>query len=441
MPEISVHKSPIVREELARTVLPSGLEVCVLPKRGFGKKYGVLATRYGSIDSKFQVGGSDEIIEVPDGIAHFLEHKLFEEEFGSIDDKFAELGASSNAFTNFTMTGYLFSCTDNFEPALDTLVDFVFRPYFTEQNVEKEKGIIEQEIRMNEDNPDWQCFFDFLKAMYQRHPVRIEIAGTVESINRIDVDTLCKCYRTFYHPSNMALFVVGDVEPENVVDQADRRLAGRDFGPGGPITRIYPEEPPEIGRQRVGRQMPVSEHLVCFGYKDTDVGHEGRTLLRKIVTTEMLMDVLIGRGSDLYNKLYEEGVIDTTFGWDYEAESGFAHVAMSGKTKDPETLVQRVQEGIQALLDKGVDNEAFERSQRRAMGAFIRGFNSLEFIAYNFLTYHFRGMNLLERVEVASEVDADELSKAAEMLFRPERRVVSVVSPGKDVELARGGDR
>ena len=208
-----------LQEELYHEKLENGLEVYILPKKGFNKTFATFTTKYGSIDNHFVPLGSEEYIKVPDGIAHFLEHKLFEKEDGDVFQQFSKQGASANAFTSFTRTAYLFSSTSNVELNLDTLMDFVQEPYFSEKTVEKEKGIIGQEITMYDDNPDWRLYYGVIQNLYENHPVRIDIAGTVESISHINKDLLYECYGTFYHPSNMLLFVVGPVNVEQTMKQ------------------------------------------------------------------------------------------------------------------------------------------------------------------------------------------------------------------------------
>jgi len=429
MLEMGLDKSELLREEVAYTRLDCGLEVATLQKRGFARKYAVLATRYGSIDTKFRIAGAADPVSTPEGIAHFLEHKLFEEENGSIDDIFADLGAYSNAFTNRTMTGYLFSCVDNFWPAFDTLLDFVMRPHFTDENVEKEKGIIEQEIRMNEDSPDWQAANGLLRAMYRLHPVREEIAGTVDSVRRITKEMLYECYRTFYHPSNMTLLVVGDVSPVEVADRASACLDSRDFGPTPGVERIRPQEPRRPSAHRVEKRMAVSEPIVCFGYKDPNVGFLGQPLTRRIIGMEMLMHMLAGRSSALYNELYADGLIDASFDWDYDCEHDYGFAMFEGRSKSPNRLVERVAEGIDSFFDAGVDLDQFERTRRRVIGSMLRSFDSLEFIAYSFLTYHFRNMRLIESVDAARSIAAGEAEAVARELFDPDLLAVSVIMP------------
>jgi predicted Zn-dependent peptidase len=225
----------------------NGLQIYVMPKKDYNKIFAMYSTHYGSIDSEFIVPDTGEHLKVPEGIAHFLEHKMFEMEYGNVFDKFAELGASSNAFTNYNNTTYLFSATSYFHENLQLLLEYVETPYFTEPSVEKEKGIIAQELRMYEDEPQWQVLFNLLKCLYYKHPVRIDIGGTVESIQKIDVDTLYKCYNTFYHPSNMIFFVIGCIEPEQVFELVEKNEATKGLVPQDDIKRIYPEEPSAPG--------------------------------------------------------------------------------------------------------------------------------------------------------------------------------------------------
>lgn len=430
MHEMELVRSELLREEAARTRLDCGLELAAMRKRGYARRYAVLATRYGSVDTRFRIRRTGDIVSTPEGIAHFLEHKLFEEENGSVDDVFADLGAYSNAFTSHTMTCYLFACVDNFWPALDTLLDFVMRPHFTDESVEKEKGIIEQEIRMNQDSPDWQVVKGLLQAMYRRHPVREDIAGSIDSVRSITRETLYECHRMFYHPSNMTLFVVGDVAPAEVGDRASACLSGRDFGAAPDLERIRPKEPKEIGVRRVEKVMAVAEPIVCFGYKDAHVGYDGPPLMRKMIGMEILMHMLAGRSSALYNSLYADGLIDPSFGWDVECQRDYGFAMFTGRSVQPDQLIERVVEGIDAFAAQGIDADQFERSRRRVVGSMLRSFDSLESIAYDFLTYHFRNMRLIECVEVAKSITAEEMEGMARELFDPDLLAASLVLPG-----------
>lgn len=411
-----------------RTIEP-GLQAFVLPKKGYNKIYATYATRFGSIDSHFVVEGEGEELVVPDGVAHFLEHKLFEEEDGNVSDRFARLGASSNAFTNFTNTVYLFSCTENFTECLDILLDFVQSPYFTEQTVEKEKGIIEQEIRMYEDNPQWRVFFNLLSALYHVHPVKKDIAGTVESIRQIDKDILYKCYRTFYHPSNMAVFVVGDVDADRVLDQVEQNVSRRGYKPLGEIKRIYPDEPPGPARDFVSQKLVVSQPVLNIGFKEKNVGLEGRELFKQELVTELVLDVVLGQGSELYNQLYEDGLIDDEFDWGYVAEREYGHTVIGGETSDPDKLFERLIKGIKKKQKEGIAREQFERYRRKMMGSFLKSFNSLEFIANNFLAYRFRGINLFEYLDVLNSMSIEDANKRLAEHFADDNLARSIIYP------------
>ena len=407
-----------------------GLQLYVLPKAGYQNKYAAFSTHFGSIDNRFQVDGAGEVIKVPEGVAHFLEHKLFEDERGNVFDRFAAYGASANAFTTFTHTTYLFSATDHFTQCLELLLDFVQEPYFTEESVNKEQGIIAQEIRMYEDNPHWRAFFDLLQSLYQQHPVREDIAGTVESIAEITAELLYQCYRRFYHPGNMALFVVGDLDPDRVWQQVESNLARRNYKELDEFTRLYPEEPEAAARQRTTREMVVSEPLFNLGFKDpAAVKLEGGALLRREGAMEILLDMIFGSSEPLFNELYEETLIDDSFDAGYTAQSGYAYTLIGGATRDPDRLYQRIMEAIEETKRKGLEEEQFERHRRNLLGKFMRRFNSLEFIAHNFLAYRFRGSDLFHYPAVLQQASLEELQALLSEVFVPEKHALSVILP------------
>jgi predicted Zn-dependent peptidase len=264
--------------------MDNGLHVYVLPKPGFQKTYATFATKYGSVDNHFRVEGQQSV-KVPDGIAHFLEHKMFEEPEGDIFATFSSNGASANAFTSFDQTVYLFSATERIQENLTTLVNFVQHPYFTDENVEKEKGIIGQEINMYEDNPDWRSYFGLIEALYKVHPVHIDIAGTIQSISTITKETLYSCYEAFYHPSNMILFVVGGVDPAEVIELVRNNQAKKDYKPQGEIERIFDDEPTTVAEPRHEVKLAVSLPKLLFGFKEAEVGLTGEALLRHDLET------------------------------------------------------------------------------------------------------------------------------------------------------------
>ena len=321
-----------LQEELYHEKLENGLEVYILPKKGFNKTFATFTTKYGSIDNHFVPLGSEEYIKVPDGIAHFLEHKLFEKEDGDVFQQFSKQGASANAFTSFTRTAYLFSSTSNVELNLDTLMDFVQEPYFSEKTVEKEKGIIGQEITMYDDNPDWRLYYGVIQNLYENHPVRIDIAGTVESISHINKDLLYECYGTFYHPSNMLLFVVGPVNVEQTMKQIKDNQNKKQFEPVTEIKRQFPNEPVAAAEKKQVLQMNVQTSKCLVGIKANQVDQSGSDMLRNELSLNIILDILFGKSSDHYQKLYSEGLIDDSFSYDYSQEKGFGFAMIGGDT-------------------------------------------------------------------------------------------------------------
>lgn len=333
-----------LKETLYYEKMPGGLDVYVLPKEGFNKTYAVFTTKYGSIDNQFVPLGKDEMVRVPDGIAHFLEHKLFEKEDGDVFQQFSRQGASANAFTSFTRTAYLFSSTSNVEENLETLVDFVQDPYFTEKTVEKEKGIIGQEINMYDDNPDWRLFFGLIENMYQEHPVRIDIAGTIESISHITKDLLYECYETFYHPSNMLLFVVGPVDPEAIIRQVRENQQKKPYTDQPEIVRKEVKEPGAVFKKEQEIKMNVQSSKCLVGLKSAHPMNTGEALLKHELTINLILECLFGKSSSDYERIYEKGYIDETFSYDYTEEHGFGFVSVGGDTPEPDKLAEELKQ-------------------------------------------------------------------------------------------------
>ncbi len=423
-----------LQETLFHYRVHPGMDVYVLPRPGYQKKYAIFSTRFGSIDNCFRVEPEQEFTTLPDGVAHFLEHKLFEDERGNVFDRFAALGASANAYTSFTQTSYLFSCTANFEESLQQLLDFVQEPYFTEQTVQKEQGIIGQEIKMYEDHPHWRVFFNLLEGLYREHPVRRDIAGTADSIAEITPDLLYRCYNTFYHPSNMAVFVVGDLDPARVGNLVEENLAARNYRPMGAIIRRHPSEPVAITRQRTVQELVVSEPIFLLGFKDMSVENiHGRDLMHREILMELVLDILFASSEELYNDLYKEDLIDENFDSEYSADINYGYIMIGGETKDPDQLYQRIMEAIAKFLKGGVSKEQFERHRRKILGSYIRRFNSLEFIANNFLAFRFKGTDLFQLPSILHEVRLGEVLALAEENLDPDRHAVSlIVPPGAD---------
>ncbi|WFA87713.1 EF-P 5-aminopentanol modification-associated protein YfmH [Paenibacillus amylolyticus] len=418
-----------LQETLYYEVMDNGLHVYILPKPGFQKTYATFATKYGSVDNHFQVEGQEEV-KVPDGIAHFLEHKMFEEPTGDIFATFASHGASANAFTSFDQTVYLFSATEYVNENIQTLVNFVQNPYFTDQNVEKEKGIIGQEIDMYADNPDWRVYFGLIEAMYQKHPVHIDIAGTVESIRTITKEMLYECYNTFYHPSNMLLFVVGGVDPQEVIDMVRSNQEQKDYKPQGSIQRFFESEPEQVGEARREAKLAVSLPKCLFGFKETDVGLTGEQLLRRDMTTQLMMDLLFGSSTRLFQKLYDEDLISDSFGHEYNSSPQYAFSAIGGDTKDPDQLLARIREEVDAIVEKGFDSTDFERARKKKIGGYLRMLNSPENIAHEFTRQQFRGGDFFNMLPLYESITLEDVNLRLREHIRWDHLAVSlVVSP------------
>lgn len=422
----------ILKEEVYYEKLENGLDVYFMPKHGFTKKYAVLATNYGSNELEFIPIGEDKKIRVNEGIAHFLEHKMFEQpDGGNAFDKFSKWGANANAFTNFTMTAYLFSATDNFYESLEHLIDYVQTPYFTDENVEKEKGIIEQEIKMYDDDPEWNVYFNTLKALYVNYPVRIDIAGTVDSIYKITKEELYKCYNTFYNPGNMVLFVVGDLDENKVMDVVKKvnhydveKLSNK-------IEKFYPEEPDNVNEKEIVAKFPVSMPMFNIAFKDNNIGIKGNELLRKEIVTEILTDMIFKRGSKLFEDLYMKGLINDNFGGGFSSQVDYGFTIIGGDSKDPRKVKEIILDYIEKYKIEGLDEKEFERTKKKKIGNFLKYFDSVNFIANNFITYKFKDINLLDYLDVLKSITFEEVSERLKSHLKEENCVISIVEPSK----------
>ncbi|HBF2330257.1 TPA: insulinase family protein [Clostridioides difficile] len=420
----------ILKEEVYYEKLQNGLDVYFMPKRGFMKKYAILATNYGSNDLEFVPIGEDKKIRVNEGIAHFLEHKMFEQpDGGDAFDKFSKLGVNANAFTNFTMTAYLFSATENFYESLEHLIDYVQTPYFTDENVEKEKGIIAQEIKMYNDDPDWNVYFNCLKAMYVNYPARIDIAGTVDSIYKITKEELYKCYNTFYNPENMALFVVGDLDVEKVIDVTKKSNNYKVDKLSKSIERFYPEEPEGVKEKEVIEKFPISMPMFNIGFKDSNVGLKGKELLRKEIVTDILVGMLFKKGSKLYEDLYMQGLINENFGAGFSSQVDYAFSIIAGDSKEPKKVKEIILDYIEKSKKEGLSKEEFERTKKKKIGSFIKCFDSINFIGNSFISYVFKDINLLEYLDVIKDITFEEVEERLKEHFKEEYCVISIVEP------------
>jgi predicted Zn-dependent peptidase len=420
---------PDLNETLYCEKLSNGLEVRILPKSGFQKTYAVFSTRYGSVDNHFQANGGTEK-RVPDGIAHFLEHKMFEEPEGDVFSRFAGQGASVNAFTSFDRTSYLFSATDHIEDNIETLLNFVQNPYFTDDNVEKEKGIIGQEIQMYRDQPDWRVYYGLIESMYSQHPIHIDIAGTIESISKIDKETLYACYETFYHPGNMTFFIVGGVEPDQIITQIRNNQQKKSFGPYTEVRRMFPIEPPEVHEKQRVITLPVSLPKCLFGFKEKVDHLDPGMILYRELTTKLVFDLLFSPSSNVYQTLYDENLISDQFGFEYQANSDYAFSVIGGETRNPELLLIRIRELIEPIKQAGIDEKSFNRCRKKRMGNYLRLLNSPEAIANEYTKYSFKQIDFFRFLNVYQNLTLDDLNRRMNEHMEWEQLAVSIVRNG-----------
>ncbi|GAF12941.1 peptidase [Bacillus sp. JCM 19046] len=422
---------PIEFKQLEETLyyeqLDNGLDVYILPKKGFHKTFATFTTKYGSIDNAFVPLGQTEPVQVPDGIAHFLEHKMFESEEGDVFHTFGKQGASANAFTSFTRTAYLFSSTTNVNENVETLLDFVQHPYFTDETVEKEKGIIAQEITMYDDNPDWRAYFGTIENMYKSHPVKIDIAGTIPSINQITKEDLYTCYETFYHPNNMLLFIVGSVEPEEMMALVKKNQAAKTFAEPTEIDRRVDDEGSRAHKANHEINMPIQTPKLFVGFKEKQPTRQGEELLKYELSINVLLDLMFGPSSEAHEELYDNGYIDDSFSFDFTAEKGFGFSIIGGDTQHPEELKQKIEETIQTFKQGALSAEDANRALKKKIGTFLRALNSPEFIANEFTRYRFNDMNLFDVLPVLESLEAKDLETVLHEHFLAEQQTVVTV--------------
>ena len=413
-----------VKETLYVEKLKNGLTVMIIPKKGIQKKYIIWGTRYGSNDNKFIVPGTNEPIEVPKGVAHFLEHKMFEQENGKNSlDVLTSIGVSANAYTTNDHTAYLYECTENFYEALDEFMDYVQHPYFTDQNVEKEKGIIGQEIKMYDDYPEWRVYLNALEAMYYKNPVKLDITGTVETISHIDKDILYKCYNTFYNPSNMCMVVSGDFDPESLIEEIKKRLL--DTSQNGEIKRIFEEEPERIVKSKIEQEMNVSKPIFTIGIKCKAPLQNEK--VRMNIAMEIILNTLVGESSNLYKEMYQAGNVFSAPSISYEFGDNYAHILISENANDPELFYNRLRGEIENVKKNGINIEYFERNKKMIDGEYVKEYNDITGIARMFLADFMKGINSFDYLEEIGVIDLNFVNQVLKENFNLEKMVLSVV--------------
>ena len=421
MADIREYKNELLGDSYFEVKHPTGLTILVYPKPGYSTSYAVIGTNYGSVDDVLNVKGGEETV-LPWGTAHFLEHKLFESEELDAFERFAETGASANAYTSFDRTCYLFSCSSKFKENLEILLDFVQHPYFTQETVEKEQGIIGQEIRMYLDEPGWQVLFNLLKALYHNHPVKVDIAGTEESISHITADLLYHCYDNFYNLHNMVLGVAGNVTVEDVLEVCDRLLENK---PAVEVERTDKQEPAEIVRPYIDQEFAVTIPTFALGFKET---HDTpiRSTKERIVT-EILMDCVAGETSPLYERLLREGLIDNGFGYEYFVGPGYATIIFEGRSRDPRAVADAIYEEVYTLRKSGIGLDEFERLRKMNYGKAVMSYNDIDGLANGLVGSYMNGAELFEELELYRTITAEDINAALQQKLLPEYSALSVV--------------
>lgn len=402
---------------------PSGLKILVMPKENYSSTYAIFATKYGSIDTMIQMSDGS-FKEIPEGTAHFLEHKLFESEDLDAFERFAKTGASANAYTSFERTGYLFSCSANFKKNLEILLDFVQNPYFTQATVEKEQGIIGQEIDMYKDAPDWEVMFNCLRTMYHNLPVRIDIAGTQESIAQITAKTLYGCYDNFYNLHNMVLAVAGNADVDEIVEVADKVLKPVE---GKMAQRKVIDEPEEVIDSYIEEKLSVATPQFMFGFKESWDTPERTT--KEEISMEILLDMISGQSSELYKRLFDGKLINNSFGFEYFTGFGYSCVLFAGESNDPKKVAEEIIGEIGRFRETGFDKTAFERTKKKLYGRMIMGMNDIEGLANNMAVSYFAGEDVFTDFEIFKTVTLDDVNDIFKKTLDENRSVLSVINP------------
>ena len=400
----------------------SGLDIYICEMEGYSSIEALFGTKYGSVNTMFKMADDKEYTIVPEGIAHFLEHKLFENEDCDVFELYAKTGASGNAFTSFDKTAYLFSCTKNYKESLKILLDFVQAPYFTQATVDKEQGIIGQEIQMTNDNPEWRVFFNMLRCMYHNHPVKIDIAGTIESIAQINADLLYKCYYTFYNLNNMVLSIAGNVKADEVLAICDECLKKcEDKG----LETVFPDEPESIVQAEITEKQPVGASIFNIGYKCTPC--KGNERLEKVMAASVAADILSDPSTEMYQKLLRDEVINSSFGTEVFTGDGYFTVIFSGESDSPDVIRDTISAEIERIIKDGIDEDLFQRIKKSTYGGLVRELNNVEAVANLMMNSHMDGISPYATIQVLSDLKSSDVLEFMKNELRKDRLVMSVI--------------
>ena len=423
------HRSyPGLQEEIYWDKLPNGLTLAVIPKPGFSRKMAYFVTGAGSIHRNFTMDG--KVYSAPMGVAHFLEHKLFDMPGRDITAEFAQLGASVNAFTGYDMTAYYFSCTDNFRQCLNLLLEMVAKPYFTEESVEKEQGIIGQEIDMNEDAPENRIFEDLMGAMYQNHPIREAILGTRQTIAQITPQVLYDCHRAGYRPENMILCVIADCDPEEIAKIATEKTADMPCPKVEVVSRW--QENTTCKQSQVNAQMEVARPMFQLGFKCDPLGQGKEGIYREFVG-DLAAEVLFGESSELYLQLYEQGLIDPSFGGGLDTVPDMALLTATGDSDDPIAVRDAILQRARQIAEEGIPEKDFRRIKRSTLGGRIRSLDSFDSVCFRICAYHFSGFDYFCFPEVYESVKIQDVQEFIRKTVTEERCCLSVIEPKEEI--------
>lgn len=416
--EIIENKS--INEKMHKYILDNGMKVLIIPKENTNKKYVIWGTKFGSIDNHFIEPVNKREVKVPDGVAHYLEHKMFEQKSG-VDSLYTlmALGLDANAYTTNDHTAYLFSGCENFYKGLDELMDYVQNPYFTDQNVEKERGIIGQEIGMYDDDPFWKLYLNTMKCLYKNNPITLDIAGTVESISKITKEILYDCYTTFYHPSNMTMCISGNFNPDELIEEVKKRLIPHEKV--GKIIRIYPEYENDINEKRKEATMKINMPMFMIGYRDFAKDEDK---IKKDVAQKIIYNSILGKCSKIYNEMYEKGLLFHEIDFDYEFSDEYAHTMLSGETKNIDEVYEII---TNALENIEISKEDFERSKKRLYGEYVGSFEDVEDVGRMVLTDSMKGINSFDYINEINNITLEECKKIQKQIFKKEKAVLSIV--------------
>lgn len=403
---------------------PTGLDIYIWKMEDYSTTHALFGTKYGSINTKFRTKDQPDFITVPNGIAHYLEHKLFENEDCDVFSLYAKTGASANAYTSFDKTCYLFSCTDNVYESLEILLSFVQNPYFTEETVQKEQGIIGQEIRMYDDNAGWRVFFNMLQGMYHNHPVKIDIAGTVESIAQINADLLYKCYYTFYNLNNMVLSIAGNVDEDRILEMCDKLLKQ---GGNPELETAFEDEPETVCKKETVQKLEISMPMFNIGFKAKP--EKGIDALRAEIETNFVLSLLADESSDFYKKLYDEGLINSSFSSEVFSGDGYCCSIFGGESRNPKLVRDKLIEEINRCKKEGFDETRFNNIKKAYYGALIRDLNDAEAIATNMLNAGMEKLSAFDAIETVAAVTFEDMAKRLEKQFNTENVTISIIEP------------